>query len=158
MVPESLQREAEQFLYHEASLIDSRSFDEWAALFTEDCLYWVPNSEEPTDEEQTESIIYDDREGIARRIRRLQHPATLTEVPPRRTRHFITSIMVSELDDGEILVRSNQIVYATRAGRDVQYPGSWEHTLRRSGEQWLIRKKTVCLMTSDRALWQLPVL
>ena len=34
--------EAEDFLYHEADLLDRREFDQWLTLFTEDGIYWLP--------------------------------------------------------------------------------------------------------------------
>jgi 3-phenylpropionate/cinnamic acid dioxygenase small subunit len=34
----------EQFLLHEARLLDEGRFDEWLALFTPDASYWVPSS------------------------------------------------------------------------------------------------------------------
>ena len=37
-----LQHEVEQFLYHEARLLDERKFDDWLALLTDDIHYWMP--------------------------------------------------------------------------------------------------------------------
>ena len=34
-------REVEQFLFHEAALLDNRKFDEWLELYPDDALYWV---------------------------------------------------------------------------------------------------------------------
>src|SRR5437016_852294 len=89
----AVQLESERFLYHEAALIDQRRWDEWLDLFTEDALYWVPADEENPGDEAQAAIINEDRDGIAKRIKRLEHPSTLTELPPRRTRHFITNVV-----------------------------------------------------------------
>ena len=32
----------EQFLYHEARLLDLQRYEEWLELFTPDASYWVP--------------------------------------------------------------------------------------------------------------------
>ena len=32
----------EQFLYHEARLLDEQRWEEWNALYPEDAEYWVP--------------------------------------------------------------------------------------------------------------------
>ena len=32
----------EQFLYHEARLLDEQRLEEWLELFTDDATYWVP--------------------------------------------------------------------------------------------------------------------
>ena len=37
-----LRLEVEDFLYHEARLLDERRFHEWLDLFTEDLVYWMP--------------------------------------------------------------------------------------------------------------------
>ena len=37
-----LQYEVEQFLYHEAALLDDRRFGEWLALIADDIHYWMP--------------------------------------------------------------------------------------------------------------------
>ena len=158
MISDAFQREAERFLYLEAALIDQRRFVEWLDLFTEDAVYWLPTDDENRDAGPQTSIIYEDRDGIAKRINRLEHPSTLTEVPPRRTRHFISNVVTSSLGEAEILVTSNQVVYSFRLGKEVQYPGSWEHTLRRVGGQLKICQKKVYLLGNDRALSQLPVL
>jgi len=34
--------EIEQFLYHEAWLLDHGRLDEWLGLFTDDAMYWIP--------------------------------------------------------------------------------------------------------------------
>jgi 3-phenylpropionate/cinnamic acid dioxygenase small subunit len=158
MKNEALQREVEQFLFYEAELIDHRRLDDWAALFADDALYSVPNAGENGDPRQEGFIIYEDRKGITERVRRLQHPAALTQVPPPRTRHMITNVVARERDDGDLAVTSNQVVYFARQGREAQYPGSWEHVLTRAGDGWRIRRKNVILLSNDQAMSQLPVL
>ena len=39
---EALIREVEQFLYHEARLLDERRLHEWLDLLTDDVRYWMP--------------------------------------------------------------------------------------------------------------------
>src|SRR5436309_6228057 len=142
-ISEATQLAVERFLYHEAALIDQRRWDEWLDLFTEDARYWLPADEENPEDEAQAAIINEDRDGIAKRIKRLEHPSTLTELPPRRTRHFITNVRAFPLSEAELLVTSNQLVYAVRLGAQAQYPGSWEHTLGRVGEQLKISRKNV---------------
>ncbi|MPZ15562.1 MAG: aromatic-ring-hydroxylating dioxygenase subunit beta [Chloroflexi bacterium] len=158
MSRESLQHDVEQFLFHEAELIDHRRLDEWADLFTDDALYSAPNAGEEGDPLHEGFIIYEDRRGITERVRRLQHPAALTQVPPPRTRHMIANVVARDGDNGDRVVTSNQVVYFARQGREVQYPGSWEHVLTRVEDQWRIKRKKIVLLTNDRAMSQVPVL
>ncbi len=37
-----LTQEIEEFLYHEAELLDERRYEEWLDLLTEDVRYWMP--------------------------------------------------------------------------------------------------------------------
>ena len=39
---DDLIRDIEQFLYHEARLLDARRLSEWLDLFTDDVRYWMP--------------------------------------------------------------------------------------------------------------------
>ncbi len=51
----------EQFVLHEARLLDEAKFDEWLALFTSDGWYWVPSEPDQANPHDTVSLIYDDR-------------------------------------------------------------------------------------------------
>ena len=64
----------EQFLMHEARLLDDGRFDEWLALFTEDAWYWIPTESEQKSPFDTVSLIYDDRRLLETRVRRLASP------------------------------------------------------------------------------------
>lgn len=158
MAAESLQHEVEQLLFLEAALIDQRRFEEWLTLFSEEALYCVPNATEDGEPGSQGFIILEDRNGIAERIRRLQHPAALTQSPPPRTRHMITNVHATEQDSGDVVVTSNQVVYFARQGQQAQYPGSWEYALTRNGDGWRIKRKKVYLLTNDQAMAQIPVL
>src|SRR5258708_13006502 len=43
----------EQFLFHEARLLDTQRYEEWLQLFTEDATYWVPPEQGQKDPYQT---------------------------------------------------------------------------------------------------------
>ena len=157
MTERDLQHEIEQFLFFEATLIDHRQLDEWLGLFSDDAIYCAPNASEESDPTREGFIIYEDHRGLDERVRRLQHPAALTQVPPPRSRHMIANVVVTESADG-VAVSSNQVVYFARQGAEAQYAGSWEHLLVRDGERWKIKRKKIYLLMNDRPMSQLPVL
>src|SRR4029077_19625082 len=64
----------EQFLIHEARLLDEAKFDDWLALFTPAAWYWVPSEPDQPDPHETVSLIYDDRRLLETRVRRLARP------------------------------------------------------------------------------------
>lgn len=66
-------REAvEDFLFHEADLLDRWALSEWTALFTDDGEYLVPPTDNP-DAAPTDTLflVYDDRHRLAERAKRL---------------------------------------------------------------------------------------
>ena len=64
----------EQFLQHEARLLDESKFDDWLALFTLDAWYWVPSEPNQANPHDTVSLIYDDRRLLETRVRPLASP------------------------------------------------------------------------------------
>ena len=54
-------QDCEDFLLHEARLLDEARFDEWLALFTPDAQYWVPSEPKQQSPHDTVSLMYDDR-------------------------------------------------------------------------------------------------
>ena len=90
----------EQFLFHEARLLDDRRFRDWMNLFTEDGTYWVPAVPEQDSPFDQASLFYDDRDLMQTRIARLEHPRIHVQTPPSRTAHLVGNVVV-EQDDGE---------------------------------------------------------
>jgi len=83
----------EQFLYHEARLLDTQQYEAWLELFTDDATYWVPLERGQKDPFETSSIIHDDRTLLGLRVKQARHPgrtrACLSRA--RRTRLAIFS-------------------------------------------------------------------
>jgi 3-phenylpropionate/cinnamic acid dioxygenase small subunit len=91
-LPAPTLRDVEQFLYREARLLDERRFEEWADLFTEDGVYWVPTRQDQKSPDECVSIFYDSRDVMAARIRRLAHPDAHVQAPPSSTTHLVSNI------------------------------------------------------------------
>src|SRR5437764_173630 len=85
---------AEQFLIHEARLLDERRFREWMALFTEDGTYWVPAAPDQESPDNHVSLFYDDHQLMKTRIDRLEHPLIHVQTPPSRTVHLVSNVSV----------------------------------------------------------------
>src|SRR6201988_3539383 len=86
----------EQFLIHEARLLDDGKFDDWLALFTPDAWYWVPSEREQTDPFDTVSLIYDDRRLLETRVRRLASPRMYSQEPRSRTSRIVGNVTIEE--------------------------------------------------------------
>src|SRR6202165_4505417 len=92
--------ECEQFLIHEARLLDEARFDQWLSLFTSDAWYWVPSEPDQANPRDTISLIYDDRRLLETRVRRLASPRLYSQEPPSRTSRMIGNVTIEETGRG----------------------------------------------------------
>jgi 3-phenylpropionate/cinnamic acid dioxygenase small subunit len=147
-------RALEQFLYHEARLMDEGRYAEWFELWGEDAIYWVPCNEDNIDPARHVSIIYDNRVRLAERIERLKSGSVLAVEPRPRMRRVISNIEV--LAEGpEIEVGSNFILGTIRWGEQQLWIGRSVHRVRPKGDSFEIARKTVLLINNDEPI---PVL
>ena len=138
----------EEFLYHEARLLDTQQFEEWLALFTDDATYWVPLEQGQKDPYETSSIIHDDRTLLELRVKQLRHPRAHARVPLARTVHHVTNVMVLG-EHGEVQVASALQVVEFRNERQRHYSALVEHRLRRSSDTFRIAHKRIDLINSE---------
>ena len=127
--------EAEDFLFHEAALLDAWKLDEWLALLTPDALYRVPSNDAPVgDPSSTLYLIADDYARIKGRVARLKDPMAHVEFPHSRTRRMVTNVRVTSLprEGGDpISIQSNFTVHRfRRGGRATQFVGRYHHRIR----------------------------
>jgi 3-phenylpropionate/cinnamic acid dioxygenase small subunit len=149
----------EEFLVHEARLLDERRFHDWMELFAEDGTYWVPaapGQESPFDQA---SLFYDDRDLMRTRVERLEHPRIHVQTPPSRTAHLVGNVIVEEVDaaKGEVLVGSTVIMVEYRDEAQRVFAGRQHHRLRREGASFRIVQKRVDLINCDSAFEPMAV-
>ena len=152
-----IRQEVEQFLYHEAWLLDEGRLHEWIELFTDDTRYWMPVRETiegrpdglPTDDELALPIFDDDKAFLMMRAKRLDTGLAHAEEPRSRTRHLITNIWVDELADDEITAHSNFLLFQVSRNRSQDvYVGRREDRLRKENGEWRIAKRKIVLEQS----------
>lgn len=151
-IDHALLREAEQFLFKEAQLLDRGRFDDWLALFTADATYWVPLEQDQPDPFETSSLIYDDRRLLEVRVRQFRHPRAHARTPAARTVHQVSNVMVESTSADEITVASTLVLLVYRAERQRTFGGLVTHRLRRSAEGMRICAKKVELTNSEAEL------
>ena len=149
----------EEFLIHEARLLDDRRFRDWMALFADDGTYWVPavpNQPNPFDQA---SLFYDDRDLMKTRVDRLDHPRIHVQTPPSRTAHLVGNVVVDAADEakGEYVVGSTVIMVEYRDDRQRLFAGRQQHRLRRDGAGFRIVQKRVDLINCDSAFEAMAV-
>jgi 3-phenylpropionate/cinnamic acid dioxygenase small subunit len=112
------------FLYHEAELLDGNRFGEWLDLLAPEIDYRMPVR---TTQFLTEGDGFQEFEffcenlaSLTTRVRRLETEFAWAEVPPSRTRHFVSNVIVQEGEEGTLEVRSSFLVTRTRQDLDYQ--------------------------------------
>jgi 3-phenylpropionate/cinnamic acid dioxygenase small subunit len=116
-----LHHECEQFLVHEALLLDDNRYDEWFELLTLEVEYVVPvrivveGDSHPSFSERA-FHFKEDSASLRARIDRLKTGVAWAEVPPTRTQRFVSNVMVDGGADSEqAIVRSWLLLYLARS-------------------------------------------
>ena len=143
----------DQFLFHEAQLLDTQRFEEWLALFTEDATYWVPLERNQKDPHQTSSLIYDDRTLLELRVKQFRHSRAHARAPLARTVHQVGNIVVRDL-----VVTSTLTVVEFRNERQKLWAGLVEHRLRRERDSFRIARKRIDLVNSEGEIEGISIL
>ena len=146
-------RTLEQFLFHEARLIDEKRWDEWAALFTADGTYWVPATRGQPDPLHHVSLIYEDALLRSIRIKRYAHPNARSLQPEPTSVHLISNVMLDAHDpqSGDCVVNSRFIMLEYRRDRQNTYGGACTHELVVAGESFKIQHKKVEIINCEAA-------
>lgn len=148
--------EAREVLEREAAYLDEKRWEDWVALFAQDCEYWVPtwlSEERLTTNPQTELslIYYDSRSGLEDRLVRIRSGRSPASYPLRRTAHLVSNVMPEDSPPslpGEetMAVRSTWTchVFDPRHLKSYVFFGHAHYVLaKRSGEWKIWKKKTV---------------
>jgi p-cumate 2,3-dioxygenase beta subunit len=137
--------DVQNFLYHEAALLDEWRLDEWEALLTEDASYYVPPNDQPFgDHRNTLFTIADDRERIRQRVIRISDPNCHAEFPPSRTRRMISNVRIVDREGDEITVAANFVCYRFRRHERIrEYVGSYRYRLKCVDNSFQIKERRV---------------
>ena len=142
----------EQFLLHEARLLDDGKFDDWLKLFTPDAWYWVPSEPNQIDPIETVSLIYDDRRLLETRVRRLASPRMYSQEPRSRTSRIIGNVSLEESGKDVCTVRSKFVMVEYRREQQRLFAGTALHRLVQTHGRIMIAWKRVNLVNCDAPL------
>ena len=139
--------EIEDFLFHEAALLDEWRLDEWQALLTDDACYYVPSNDQPeSDPRSALFLVADDRERIRQRIIRVLDPNCHAEYPKSRTRRMIGNVRILGVENDLIRVAANFVCWRFRRYERIrEYVGGYRYLLRRSGDSFRIKERRVLI-------------
>jgi 3-phenylpropionate/cinnamic acid dioxygenase small subunit len=113
---------AQEFLGHEAKLLDERRFWEWYALLDEELVYHVPLRQSRiafADEVPPGAYrIKDSKKHIETRLKRQDSGAAWAEVPPSRTLRTVGSLLLLPSERSDVIVAENAMIMYRQRGHD----------------------------------------
>lgn len=150
-----LEREIENFLYDEAELLDTRQFEDWLDLLTEDIRYWMPmrrnikfdNQEHEETREQQDMNWFDEgKETLTQRVKQILTGVHWAEEPLSRVCHMVSNVRLMSVTPNEVQVKSRFLIYRNRQQDETDiFVGKREDTLRKVDGAWKIARRKIIL-------------
>jgi 3-phenylpropionate/cinnamic acid dioxygenase small subunit len=148
-VEADLQQRVEQFLFYQAELLDTKSWQAYIDLFADEGVYWMPARPEQTEWLDSASIFAEDRQLMSVRMGRITHPNAWSQAPLWETNHVVGNVVIEELGESRIRVRSRFQVQELRRDQLRSLAGVYRHTLVRLEEDFKIELQRVDLMNAQ---------
>ena len=150
-----LRYEVEKFFNHEAELLDSRKFEIWLDLLTEDIRYWMPLSrnqefggweKQYTREGKDLNWFDESKFELEQRVKQIKTGLHWAEEPVSRTCHMISNLQVVDGGDGSVETRWRFFVYRNRTETETDFfVGKRHDTLKRSADSFKIAAREIYL-------------
>jgi len=144
-----LQQRVEQFLYHQAELLDGKHWAAYIDLFAADGVYWMPAAPEQTEWLDSPSIFAEDRRMMEIRMGRVTHPNAWSQAASWGTSHLIGNVVIESADADEVRVRSRFQMVELRRDNLRHFAGTYRHTLLRAGDEFRIMLQRVDLLNGQ---------
>jgi benzoate/toluate 1,2-dioxygenase beta subunit len=137
----------------EARLLDQLDFDKWLAMYTPECIYWVPGTPGGSDPRREIAMSFDDRRRMEDRIYRLRTGYAWSQAPKSRTVRMITNVEVFKAKQANArMVRSNYLISEFRVDGTRYLSGWCAHRFVETDGRWLIAVRQVNLIDCDQNL------
>jgi p-cumate 2,3-dioxygenase beta subunit len=156
----ALRQQVEEFLYAEATLLDTWALDDWLLLFDGDAKYEVPCNDTPDGDPARDLMLIDDNHvRLTARVTRLNSRRAHREYPHSRTNHQVFNVRVQDTSGEELSVAASFTVWRFRAGRTSCYVGQYRYRLRRSdGGFRIVLKRAELDMTDLRSVADVAII
>ena len=155
-----LKETIEDFLYHDAELLDERRYEEWLELLAEDVRYWMPMRRnvkfgelhrEFTRMGQDINWFDEGKETLTRRVKQILTGVHWAEEPLSRLCHMVSNVQLlsvtpSAMEPAEVTVKSRFLIYRNRVETETDIlVGKREDVLRRANGDWKIAQRKIVL-------------
>jgi benzoate/toluate 1,2-dioxygenase beta subunit len=139
----NLQHEVEQFLYQQSELLDTKQWQAWIDLFTDDGVYWMPADPAHKHWDGVPAIFAEDKNLMNVRMRRVLHPDAWSQRPLWGTNHVVSNVIIEKVDGTDVHVRSRFHMLELRRDDVRHFAGSYKHHLTKSNEGYRIKLQRV---------------
>ena len=156
-----LKDEIENFLYHEAELLDERRYTEWLELLADDLVYFMPirrnvkfgehAARENTQLGRDISWFDEDKWTLSKRVDQILTGIHWAEEPLSRVSHLIGNVQIvgarPSLDAvTEVEVKCKFFVYQNRVESEIaMFVGRRNDTIRRIDGTWKLARREILL-------------
>jgi 3-phenylpropionate/cinnamic acid dioxygenase small subunit len=155
-----LKEEIEDFLLHEADLLDQRQFQEWLALLADDLVYFMPmrrnvkfgqHAQHENTRLGSDISWYDeDKWTLTKRVDQILTGVHWAEEPLSRISHLVTNVRLAQIREGgaEVVATSRFLVYQNRGEYETNFfVGKRTDTLRKDSESgaWKLARREILL-------------
>lgn len=151
----------QNFLFHEADLLDRWQLSEWEALFSEKASYLVPPTDvdgDFADPSKSLFYIFDDRARIHERVVRLEKKGAHSEFPRSKTRHLVSNVRASQAGN-TISATASFAVWRSKDGNTDIFVGHYAYRLVEvDGALQIAEKKCVLDMDALRPHARISIL
>jgi 3-phenylpropionate/cinnamic acid dioxygenase small subunit len=155
-----LKLQIEEFLYHEAELLDERRYEDWLALLADDVRCWMPmrrnvkfgELEREFTREGLDINWFDEgKETLTRRVQQILPGVHWAEEPLSRICHLVSNLQLlhvrpSVAEPAEVTVKCRFLIYRNRVETETDLlMGKREDVLRWVNGQWKIGQRKIVL-------------
>lgn len=159
MTPRPQMCDIQDFLFHEAALLDKGQFRDWNRLFDSDGEYWVPAAHDQVDPLDQVSHIYENALLREIRVERCHDPNAFSLQPMPRSSHLVSNVRLGQYHaDGDYWeVSSRFLVMQVHRDKQTLFAGEYRHQLRWAGGAFRIKRKRVDLVDNEAILGDIVV-
>ncbi|HET6320334.1 MAG TPA: aromatic-ring-hydroxylating dioxygenase subunit beta [Chloroflexota bacterium] len=137
------QHAAEQFLYRQSELLDSKKWQDWIDLFADDGIYWMPPDASYKTWDGQPAIFAEDKNLMTVRMNRVLHPDAWSQRPLWGTNHVVSNVVVEKETKDAVVVRSRFHMMELRRDDVRHFAGSYRHELKKTKDGYRIKLQRV---------------
>lgn len=153
--------ECEDFLYHEAALLDEWRLDDWFALFAPGATYEVPTAGARDDANANEQLFYiaDDYDRLRHRLTRLKKAEAFSEWPRSDGARVISNVRILGDDENGLSVGCIFVTYRSKNDITDCFFGHHRYRLTRAdGALKIAAKRSMLDMNSLRPQGRISII